>query len=368
MAAAMPAGESYFALRGPKFGLTWKAAPEDLWSAAALLSLVTLYGAVMEAVSHAPFGELAVHIANFAALSFYSGLLVAAAFALFCLGRPTAQTELGSRAFWLVVACLLTTLIFPFFAMFKELVLPTRGFRWDHTFAHIGRAIFGRSPWTITHHLFGGLLGTRVLDLAYRSLLPLMFGLPLVSAVLVTDARMRFRILLTWTMSWIVIGSLGGWYFASAGPCYYNTFIAHDPDYAELLRRLAELGRQASAQRHPIASLGYQSGLLSTYRTHDFAPGGGISAMPSMHVAMMTLVAIVAWSANRWMGAIFAIFALVVWLATIHFGWHYFVDGPVGASMMIGLWILAKPMAARVYSDRLAQRLPVAIPKTVVEG
>jgi hypothetical protein len=151
-------------------------------------------------------------------------------------------------------------------------------------------------------------------------------------------------------VSWIVIGTLAGWYFASAGPCYYNNFIAHDPDYAELLRRLADIGRQAAAEGHPIASLQYQSGLLLTYRTHDFAPGGGISAMPSMHVAMTTLVAIVAFGVNRWLGALFTVIAFAVWLATIHFGWHYFVDGPVGASMMAALWMLAKPLANLAYA------------------
>jgi hypothetical protein len=322
----------------------------DVRNGAALVMIILVYGTVMEAISRAPLGELAMHLGNFTALSFYSGLLLACAYAVYCLVRPAARTDLVSRAFWLLIACVLTALIFPFFAMFKELVLPMRGFLWDRTFAHMGRTIFGHSPWTFTHHLFGSVLGTRVLDLAYRSLLPLMFGLPLVSAVLVTDARLRFRILFTWTVSWIVIGTLAGWYFASAGPCYYNNFIAHDPDYAELLRRLADIGRQAAAEGHPIASLQYQSGLLLTYRTHDFAPGGGISAMPSMHVAMTTLVAIVAFGVNRWLGAFFTVIAFAVWLATIHFGWHYFVDGPVGASMMAALWMLAKPLVNLAYA------------------
>ena len=345
----MTAVKSYYALKETCFGKLARVAPTDLRSGMALISLILIYGVVMEGVSRAPLGGLAVHVANFVGLSFYSGLLVACAYALLCLIHPAALTELSSRAFWLIVACLLTALTFPFFAMFKELVLPMRGFLWDRTFAHIGRAIFGHSPWTITHHLFGGVLGTRLLDMAYRSLLPLMFGLPLVSAVLVTNARLRFRILFTWTASWILIGTLGGWYFASAGPCYYNIFIAHDPDYADLLRRLATIGHQAAAQGHPIASLEYQSRLLTTYREHDFAPGGGISAMPSMHVAMMTLVAMVAWRFNRWMGLALATLTFAVWLATIHFGWHYFVDGPVGASMMAALWMLAKPVTALAY-------------------
>jgi TRAP-type C4-dicarboxylate transport system permease small subunit len=109
------------------------------------------------------------------------------------------------------------------------------------------------------------------------------------------------------------------------------------------------IGQQAAAQGHPIASLEYQSRLLLTYRTHDFAPGGGISAMPSMHVAMTALLAIIAFRINRWLGVIFTTFGLTVWLATIHFGWHYFVDGPVGALMMLALWRISEPIIAFVY-------------------
>jgi hypothetical protein len=323
--------------------------PLDLRNGVALIGLMLVYGLAIDLLGKPPIGQLLVSLGNFAALSFYAGILVACGFALLCVIQPHHRSQFQTRAFWLAVASVITTLTFPFFAVFKELVLPMRGFLWDRAFAHVGRAIFGQSPWTITHVYFGTVTGTRILDAAYRSLLPLMFGLPLVSAVFITDARRRFRILFTWTASWIVIGTLAGWFFASAGPCFYNTFVAYDPDYAELQRRLAAIGRLAAAQGHPIASLTYQSGLMLTYRTHDFAPGGGISAMPSMHVAMVTLVALAAWQHNRLLGILGAYVVFAVWIATIHFGWHYFVDGPVGAAMMLALWFGAKRLAAIAY-------------------
>ena len=253
-----------------------RLARADVRAGICLVGLMVIYGLVVDRIGRPVLGQLEVSLGNFAALSFYSGTLASCAFALLCIVRPDQRTQLETRTFWLVIACLLTTLTFPFFAVFKELVLPMRGFVWDRTFAHLGRALFGQSPWTITHFYFGSVTGTRLLDWAYRSLLPLMFGLPLVAAVLLTDARLRFRILFTWAASWILIGTLAGWFFASAGPCFYNSFIAYDPDYADLQRRLVEIGRLANAQGHPIASLHYESGLLLTYRAHDFAPGGEV--------------------------------------------------------------------------------------------
>jgi len=228
-------------------------------------------------------------------------------------------------------------------------VLPTRGFLWDSSFAPFGRLVFGRSPWLLAHDEFGSVAGARVLDLAYRFWLPFMFGLPLVSAIFLNDDRLRLRVIATWTLSWIVIGTIGGWYFASAGPCFFNTFISHDADYANLLHRLADLQQQASRQGYSIESLQYQSRLVETYRARDYAPGGGISAMPSMHVAMASLMAMVAFRMNWRLGIPFAAFAITVWLSTVFFGWHYFVDGPVGAAMMFAIWSLAKPVAARIY-------------------
>jgi hypothetical protein len=325
---------------------------EDVQSASALLGLVVVYGLVMEFIGQAPREGLAKLLSDYAGLSFYSCLLVGCGYAAGCLAWPSLRRDAGRRLFWLVVACGLTSLIFPFFLTFKELVLPARGFLWDRSFAHMGRILFGTSPWTLTHHVFGNPIGARILDWSYRSWLPLMFGLPAVSAVLFADARLRLRILTSWTLCWILIGTVAAWYFASAGPCYFNIFIGSDPDYADLLRRLAAIGRRAAAEGHPIAVLQFQPGLVEIYRARALSSGGGISAMPSVHVAMASLFALVGFRINRWLGWAFVAFVMMVWTATVFFGWHYIVDGPVGVAMMLGIWTLAKVIAARAYPEK----------------
>jgi hypothetical protein len=325
---------------------------EDVRSGSALLGLVLVYGLVMEFMGQPPKEGLAKLLTDYSGLSFYSCLLVGCGYAAACLLWPGFRRDVGRRLFWLVVAGGLTSLMFPFFLTFKELVLPTRGFLWDRSFAHLGRLLFGTSPWTLTHHVFGNPTGARVLDLSYRFWLPFMFGLPAVSAVIFADARLRLRILTTWTLCWILIGTIGAWYFASAGPCYFNTFIGPDPDYAELLQRLSAIGKQAAAQGHPIAVLQFQPGLVEIYRARALASGGGISAMPSVHVAMASLFALVGFRINRWLGWAFVGFVMMVWMATVFFGWHYIVDGPVGVAMMFGIWKLAEAIAALAYPQR----------------
>jgi hypothetical protein len=322
----------------------------DLRAASALILGLLTYGAVMKLLSGAPWAELGLHIANYAALSAYSALLILCGYTLLCLLRPDARQDLGAKLLWLATAWAITTLIFPFFAMFKELVLPQRGFLWDRTFAHLGRLLFGVSPWTITHEMFGTVGGTRLLDAVYRGWAVFMFGLPSVAATMVSDSRLRFRIIASWTLSWLVIGTIAAWFFASAGPCFFNATVGHDADYAELLRRLAVIGKEAAAQGHWIPALNIQPSLLQTFRTHQFASVGGISAMPSMHLAMATLFVIASSRINRWAGFGFVVFGLLVWISTVHFGLHYIVDAPVAAALMLATWWMSWPLSAIFYS------------------
>ena len=88
---------------------------------------------------------------------------------------------------------------------------------------------------------------------------------------------------MSWFAAWVIIGTVGAWAFASAGPCYFNTFIGPDANYAELQRRLAVIAGIASAQGHPIVSIDAQAVLLKIYASGQLEPAAGISAMPSMH-------------------------------------------------------------------------------------
>ena len=75
----------------------------------------------------------------------------------------------------------------------------------------------------------------------------------------------------------------------------------------------------------------------------DFA--SGISAMPSMHVAMASLFAIGGFQRSRALGVVFSVYAVMIWIASVHLGWHYALDGVVGTVMMVALWLLSKPIA-----------------------
>ncbi len=84
----------------------------------------------------------------------------------------------------------------------------------------------------------------------------------------------------------------------------------------------------------------YQQLLLHDYRASTLALGAGISAMPSLHNAMAVLFACAAWHANRRMGWLFSGYAVLIWIGSIHLGWHYAIDGIVAAVLTIAIWKL----------------------------
>ena len=334
----------------------------DRRAAVVVLGSVFAYGFVMQRLSGVSVGSLIGVVMMFEPIAAAVILFVALVATTVWIARPDVRDNVESRLFWLLVAGSMAWLTFPLFGMFKQVVLPLRGFLWDRSLAHIGRLLLGVSPWQVTHSVFGSLRATRFLDSVYSLWLILIFAFPMVAAVAFGDPRVRFRLIFSWFSAWVVIGTLAAWVFASAGPIYYNALVGPDANYAALQLRLAGLERLATTDGHPLAALEFQPVLLNAFRLRDYAPAGGISAMPSMHVALAILLVISGFQRNRLWGIALTTYALLIWIASIHFGWHYFVDGPVAALMMLSLWWASAPLAARLYPA------PDGSPITAVHG
>ncbi|HEY0312108.1 MAG TPA: phosphatase PAP2 family protein [Allosphingosinicella sp.] len=316
-----------------------RIAREDRKAAALLVGCVLAYGCILFPISGASLADIGMVSRIFAQASFQTAAVVLLAYGCLCLARPAWREGCETRLFWLFVAAAITALTFPSFGLFKQLILPTRGFVWDATLARIGRDLTGgTSPWVFAHAVFGSHAGLHFLNFLYTFWLVLVFAFPMVVATFVTDTRLRLRLLASWFAAWVLIGTVGAWCFASAGPCYYNALIGPDPSLAELQRHLAALARSAAAEGHPVETIEFQPFLLKTFYGHVFAPGGGISAMPSMHVALATLCAIAGFAHGRALGLALSVYALLIWIGSIYFGWHYLVDGPVAAIMMAAIW------------------------------
>jgi membrane-associated phospholipid phosphatase len=122
---------------------------------------------------------------------------------------------------------------------------------------------------------------------------------------------------------------MAAWGFASGGPVALDASSAYGP----WLDRLYAVPGLMTTEMH--------AALLETYRTGQFVPFGGISAMPSMHVGGIVLVAIVAWRRWRPLGAACWGYAGVIQIGSVVLGWHYAIDGYAGALLAWGCWRIA---------------------------
>ena len=70
-------------------------------------------------------------------------------------------------------------------------------------------------------------------------------------------------------------------------------------------------------------------------------PGGGISAMPSMHVAVSLWLALVMQAYFPRLQFLGWAYFTVILIGSVHLGWHYAVDGIVASAIAIAAWLSA---------------------------
>jgi hypothetical protein len=223
------------------------------------------------------------------------------------------------------------------FNAYKQMVLPIAGFRFDHALAAADRALFlGHDPWRVTHAIFGSPQATLFIDHAYHGwFAPMAVGVVLCAWLPASTYRLRAQYLLSYIAVWIGIGSLLAFLLPSAGPCFYNELVGPAPSFDGLMRRLADL---QAASGGKFTAFNSQAMLLEARGSTHLSIGGGISAMPSVHNGLAVLFAIAAFNINRIVGWLFAAYALLIWIGSIHLGWHYALDGIVSVVLTLFIW------------------------------
>ena len=64
----------------------------------------------------------------------------------------------------------------------------------------------------------------------------------------------------------------------------------------------------------------------------------GISAMPSLHNAIAVLYALIAFRIGKAIGIFMSLYAAIIFVGSVHLGWHYAVDGIIAAIAMYAIW------------------------------
>jgi hypothetical protein len=254
----------------------------------------------------------------------FGGLAVALALRLALRrGRP--------RATWpaVITATVLTGLGGSLFLPLKTAIPKEIPFWLDQPLMIAERRLFGVDPWLPLDRWMGW---TAVpIDHLYALWLPVQ-GLVLFLVLLEPPSRAKSRTLIAYSLAWFVLGVAAAAIFSSAGPLFYDRLFG-GAEFAALRETLIHRGAWlALAESDKMwAAIGSDGTSFVT----------GISAFPSMHVAISVWI----YLAARVLAPRAAKFALaysaIVWIASVQLGWHYAADGLGGAAGMIALWALA---------------------------
>jgi hypothetical protein len=236
------------------------------------------------------------------------------------------------------------------FTLSKSAFPAFLGFQWDGFWTAADAWLFGgQDPWRLTHAWFG-LNVTLFLGQCYTFIWGLIIALvpPFLLFARSPDLGVRFYTAQMWM--WFLGGVVGATLFSSAGPIFADLV---DPALAE---RFAPLKTSLAAllpEGHAL--LRSQEYLRNHYGLGEAIKGAGISAMPSMHLGVCAMFVIVA-RGTIWLIPA-TIFWLLIWVGSVHFGYHYALDGIVGAlSAWLG-WVLAaprRPVAVKTEAEELA--------------
>ena len=222
------------------------------------------------------------------------------------------------------------------YLLLKRAIPFLNPFAWDKAFAELDRILhFGHQPFELLAWIFPTPFATFIIAYVYISWFLVMISFWVAFGVLLRDDVLRVRFLLAFMLTWL-LGSAGlGTVFSSVGPCFYDRLLGEAGPYQPLMSSLIA----ANAHWH-ISAVGIQETLWQSYVTGG-GRVGGISAMPSMHVASAVLFALTGMRVDNRLAWLLWAYALVIFLGSIHLAWHYAVDGYAGAGLAVLFWVIA---------------------------
>ena len=262
------------------------------------------------------------------------------------------RRRLPAKLRFMALPLFIAPLFLAAFTIAKSGIARLTGFHWDHAFVDMDAWIFGTDPWRLTHAAFGPA-ATELLMLLYTAGWGFALILTNIFVAMHASRRMVGTYFLAMLSCWFINGFVLAYLFNSAGPVFAHL---SDPALADRFAPLKASLTSLLPAGSPITTT--QAYLASAVDSSVVSRGGGISAMPSMHIGAVAIMVMAA-RGTRWMWLALP-FLLAIWVGSVHFGYHYAADGLVAIPVAILCWKLAE----LVYAPRhKSASMTVAAPR-----
>lgn len=204
---------------------------------------------------------------------------------------------------------------------------------------------FGVHPWQITHAFFGPI-ATRVIDIGYS----LWFvALTAASLWVSFDRTQRFQIksAIAYMLTWILLGNVLAMALSSVGPIFYEDFFGNQM-FVPLMERMDAAPNVLLIREYLLQNYGQE------------VLGSGISAAPSLHVAVTMLLYLMA-KERFGHGLVCWLtlgYLLLILIGSVHLAWHYLVDGLIAMALTIPIWHLSERLVSRLTRQSIGPESP----------
>lgn len=232
------------------------------------------------------------------------------------------------------------------FASYKQTIPLVHEFTWDFSLMRLDYILhFGHHPWRLLEPILSFPMIVRSIDFVYTTWFYVLF-LSCLWMAWTPRRHLRLCYLMSTLLVWILVGSVLATILSSAGPCFYSHIVsASDNPFAPLMLRLSEISE--SGKGNYLDAIFNQAGLWEGKITATWGAFAGISAMPSIHLAMATLFAFLAFEVRKWLGWLFVGYAAIILIGSVILGWHYAVDGYAGIILASLIWHGVKSLVYR---------------------
>jgi len=254
--------------------------------------------------------------------------------------HPTAwlRTCLDQRRIARILAGFILLLaLVPFMATFTAMksFIGLGGFTADVPLANFDRWLhFGRDPIVFLHGLFSYADTWRIFAFFYGPGWMLWVnGFVFWMAVAAPKPEIRQRFFICYVFAWAVLGNFVAWLAISSGPAYFAQVTGDANRFASAL---ATVGVNVLPNGSGIRDVQLYLWELYVSKTSGF--GMGISAFPSLHIAMVVLCALVALEIDRLLAQAGLMIVLIIETGSVLFGWHYAIDGYFSIIVMVAFW------------------------------
>jgi PAP2 superfamily len=243
-----------------------------------------------------------------------------------------------------LIICVLSAPFNSTFSSIKQVIPYLHEFSWDKKLMQLDYFLhFENHPWRLLQPILNSETILRIVDIAYILwfLILIFFCFWMAWS---SKRKLRVQFFIVTLLVWIVLGSCFGTIFSSAGPCYYTNVVLNDHNpYQELMETLNSIHHKGT-----LFSIKNQVGLWEAKQSNNWLPFGGISAMPSIHVAMALVFALIGWKISFFLGVVFTIYATIIGIGSVILCWHYAIDGYFSIVATLLLWVLVGRFNSRL--------------------